>query len=88
VVLLEANMLVAAADEPRAATVLVRRMLVHADAGNLAVIARPRSPQVADAYRALRFAPLPTGRGRILLRPARVPARRCHARESRVSGGP
>ncbi len=74
VVLLEASMLVAATDQPRAATVLVRRLLAHADRNQFAVIARPRNPQVAGMYRALRFAPLPAGSGRILLRPHQTAA--------------
>jgi hypothetical protein len=71
VVLVKANTLVADPDQPRAATVLVRRLLVHADRHGITVIARPRTRQVAQAYRVLGFAPLPGGTGRILLRPAR-----------------
>lgn len=67
-------MLVAATDQPRAATVLARRLLAHADRNQLAVIARPRNPQVAGMYRAPRFAPLPPaaeGSCRVLIRPPR-----------------
>jgi len=66
---MEARTLVADADQPHAATVLVRRLLADADHHRVAVTARPRNPRVADTYRVLRFVTLPASSGRILLRP-------------------
>lgn len=70
VVLWEASTLVVAPDQPRAATILVRRLLAFADRDGISVIARPRTPAVAAMYEAVHFAALPGATGRILLRPA------------------
>lgn len=56
--LVEASALAADTDHPRAATVLVRRLLRHADAVHTAVIANPRDARVVTMYRRLGFNPL------------------------------
>jgi len=71
VTLVEASQLAAAETDQRAATVLVRQMLRHADAHRLAVLARPRDRRLADLYAALGFRELADGRGRVLLRAPR-----------------
>jgi hypothetical protein len=65
----EATTLAAHPDNRRAATIMVRRLVQHADAIGMAVSARPRTEAVATAYRRLGFRPVPGGAGRILIRP-------------------
>jgi len=69
VTLVEASLLAAAETDQRAATVLVRQMLRHADVHRLAVLARPLDATVADRYAVLGFRPVAGGQGRVLLRP-------------------
>jgi hypothetical protein len=71
IVLVEAAVLAAAPEDRRAATVLVRALLAHADRHGIAVMARPRDARVAAMYRALHFAAVPAGNGRMLLREPR-----------------
>jgi hypothetical protein len=70
IVLVEAAVLAAAPEDRSAATVsvLVRALLAHADRHGIAVMARPRDTRVAAMYRALHFAAVPAGNGRMLLR--------------------
>ncbi len=68
VTLIEANALAADRAQPRATTEQVLRLLRHADAKRLAILANPRNPAVAAMYRRLGFQPVAAGRGRLLVR--------------------
>jgi hypothetical protein len=68
VTLVEAYSLAASAAHPRAATVLVRRLLQIADREQVAVVALPRDDHVAKMYQAIGFAGLTGGTQRLLLR--------------------
>ncbi len=72
VVLVEVAELAATADSARAATVLVRCLLAHADRHHVAILARSHNERVAEVYKRLGFAPLPRGNGRTMLRPPRT----------------
>ncbi len=71
VTLMEAALLVARTDDRRAATVLVGRLLAHADRSGVAVLARPRDGRVAAMYEALGFDQVASTGGRVLLRTPR-----------------
>jgi len=75
VILMEAALLVARTDDRRAATVLVGRLLAHADRGDVAVLARPRDDRVAAMYEALGFDEVASAGGRVLLRTPRLDRR-------------
>jgi len=74
--LAEASMLAADHRHRQAATELARRLLRHADAQQMAVIANPRNAEVATMYRRLGFEPLDPEPSRLLVRwCARRPSR-------------
>lgn len=68
VTLMEASLLVARTADRRAATVLVRRLLAHADRNGVAVLARPRDDRVAAMDEVLGFDNVADADGRVLLR--------------------
>lgn len=75
------------------ATEQVPRLLRHADAQRVAVLASPRGPAVAAMYRRLGFQPVAPGRGRMLIRwprclPGSSPDRTATQDELRGGTGP
>ena len=70
--LVEVSILAASEGQRRAATVLVRHLVAHADRHHIAVIACPRDERVRQMYQRLHFAPIPGGGSKILLRQPRV----------------
>jgi hypothetical protein len=66
--LVEASLLAAGPADRRAATILVRQLIGHADRHGIAVLARPRDDRVAAMYAALGFRDLSGAGGRVLLR--------------------
>jgi hypothetical protein len=64
----EAHALAACSSDRRAATVLVRRLLRHADSRRAALIANSRDDSVATMYRRLKFRPVRPGGDRVLVR--------------------
>jgi hypothetical protein len=80
--LVEAALLAADETDRRAATVLVRPLLRHADEHHIAVIAVPRSDAVARMYEVLGFTHTSDAGGRVLLRVPR--STRSRARDRRA----